>query len=148
VSSFGLLLSYGHLKLRTKLMIIENKWNKIINQHNTEYFGSINVRKFYEIVFNWQWPVLKAGIHVGHMAWRVTNWMLRLKRSTQEWKRGIKVCLSSVDCDETTWFGIESCKLANICGAHSFWCYRPLFSYFTNSWLLSRNTLNVLDCYI
>jgi len=64
--------------------------------------------------------VLKATIPVGHMGWRVTNWMLRLKRSTQEWKHRIKVCLSSTDCDEATRFGIELNKLANICEPYGF----------------------------
>jgi hypothetical protein len=34
VSDFGELRSYYYLKLKS-LRIIKNKWNKIINQHNT-----------------------------------------------------------------------------------------------------------------
>jgi len=35
VSDFGRLRSYDRLKLRIEVTIIDNKRNKIINQHNT-----------------------------------------------------------------------------------------------------------------
>jgi len=35
VSDFGRLRSYDRLKLEEKVTIIDNKQNKIINQHNT-----------------------------------------------------------------------------------------------------------------
>jgi len=35
MSDFGRLRSYDRLKLRMELKVIENKWNKIINQNNT-----------------------------------------------------------------------------------------------------------------